>query len=158
MPGPDLGTDSDIMTWMYDTYATVHGEKDINAEASTTGKHISEGGIEGRVESAGRGVYYGLRVLLEDKSFCEKAGFNTGIDGKSFIIQGFGNVGYYAAKYFNEDGAILKGIVEKDCALWKESGFDHDEIQEWAEEHGTLKKFPHADQIEIDNPPSYLER
>jgi glutamate dehydrogenase (NAD(P)+) len=48
------------MTWMKDTYMTIFGEKDINAEACTTGKFVSQGGIEGRVESTGLGVYYGL--------------------------------------------------------------------------------------------------
>ena len=71
VPGPDMGTDSDVMTWMQDTYATVYGEKDINAEAVTTGKHISQGGIAGRTESTGLGVYYGMKVLLTEKSFCD---------------------------------------------------------------------------------------
>jgi glutamate dehydrogenase (NAD(P)+) len=69
VPGPDMGTNQQTMTWMKDTYSTVYGEKDINAEAVTTGKYLNQGGIDGRVESTGLGVYYGLRTLLNDESF-----------------------------------------------------------------------------------------
>jgi glutamate dehydrogenase (NAD(P)+) len=48
------------------------GEKDINYEGCATGKYISQGGIAGRTESTGLGVYYGIRELLNTPSFCEK--------------------------------------------------------------------------------------
>ena len=158
VPGPDMGTDSDVMTWMQDTYATVYGEKDINAEAVTTGKHVSQGGIHGRTESTGLGVYYGMKVLLDSKSFCDKAGMSVGIDGKTFIIQGYGNVGYHAAKFFSQDGGKVTGVVEHDCALWKNSGFDYESLNEWKTEHGSLKDYPHADEVELKNPQVFMER
>ena len=68
---------------MKDTYAPIFGDKDINAEAVTTGKFISEGGIAGRVESTGLGVYYGLRQLMNDKSFMDRVKLSTGIAGKT---------------------------------------------------------------------------
>lgn len=77
-----------------------HGHKDINAEGATTGKFIQHGGIDGRTESTGLGVYYGVRELMTIKSFYDKLGLTHGLRDKTFVIQGFGNVGYWAAKFF----------------------------------------------------------
>ena len=82
-----MGTNAQTMTWMKDTYSSVFGEREINAEAVTTGKHLSQGGIDGRVESTGLGVYYGIRSMLNQADFCKSAGLNgVGIDGKTFGI------------------------------------------------------------------------
>ena len=75
------------MTWMKDAYKTVYGEKDINAEACTTGKFIEQGGIEGRTESTGLGMFYGLRQLFKTDSFLKKCGLSRGLKDKSFNIQ-----------------------------------------------------------------------
>jgi glutamate dehydrogenase (NAD(P)+) len=72
--GPDLGTNEQIMTWIKDTYMHVKGEQDINAEGCCTGKFIQQGGIAGRAESTGLGVYYAVRELLSFKSFVDKVG------------------------------------------------------------------------------------
>ena len=62
--GPDMGTNEQTMTWIKDTYMNVRGETDINAEGCCTGKFISQGGIAGRAESTGLGVYYAVREML----------------------------------------------------------------------------------------------
>ena len=67
--GPDLGTNEQIMTWIKDTYVSMHGETNINAEGCATGKFASQGGIEGRTESTGLGVYYCIKQLLGMDSF-----------------------------------------------------------------------------------------
>ena len=87
VPGPDMGTNEQIMTWMKDAYKTVYGEKDINAEAVTTGKFIEQGGIEGRTESTGLGMFYGLRQLFKTESFLERAKLSRGLKDKRFNIQ-----------------------------------------------------------------------
>lgn len=98
--GPDLGTNEQIMTWIKDTYVNMHGEENINAEGCATGKFINQGGIAGRTESTGLGVYYCIRTLLEDQTFVDRSLLETGgIGGKTFIVQGLGNVGYYASKF-----------------------------------------------------------
>jgi len=86
VPGPDMGTNPTIMSWMKDTYTNIYGEKDINAEGCVTGKHISQGGIAGRTESTGLGVFYGIRELLNNKDFTDECGLSTGVKGKEFII------------------------------------------------------------------------
>jgi len=77
----------------------VKGETDINAEGCCTGKYISQGGISGRTESTGLGIYYAMRELLKTDTFLEKCQLKAGIKDKTFCIQGFGNVGYYASKF-----------------------------------------------------------
>ena len=75
------------MTWIKDTYQAVRGEDDINAEGCCTGKHVRQGGISGRTESTGLGVYYCVHELLNTKSFIEKVGDSTlGISGKTFSL------------------------------------------------------------------------
>jgi len=64
-----------------------------------TGKPISSGGIHGRTEATGRGLYYVTRNLCNDEEFMKRLKLSLGIKGKSFIVQGFGNVGYYSAKF-----------------------------------------------------------
>lgn len=88
------------MTWIKDTYQGVRGQHDINSEGCCTGKHIRQGGIFGRAESTGLGVYYSIRECLNIQSFVDKTGGGElGIKNKTFTIQGFGNVGYWAAKF-----------------------------------------------------------
>lgn len=74
------------MTWIKDTYQTVKGETDINYEGCCTGKHITQGGIKGRAESTGLGVYYVVRELLSTWSFYDKAKLSRGLAKKTFII------------------------------------------------------------------------
>lgn len=85
--GPDMGTNEQVMTWIKDTYQEVRGESDINSAGCCTGKFIGQGGIAGRTESTGLGVYYCIRELLNTKSFISKCGDKTlGIKGKSFSV------------------------------------------------------------------------
>lgn len=77
--GPDMGTNEQVMTWIKDTYVQVRGEQDINAEGCCTGKFISQGGIAGRTESTGLGVYYGVRKLVKIPSFLKKTNMKEGL-------------------------------------------------------------------------------
>lgn len=56
-----MGTNEQIMTWIKDTYQTWKGGEDINSEGCCTGKFVNQGGIGGRTESTGLGVYYGTK-------------------------------------------------------------------------------------------------
>lgn len=67
--GPDMGTGEQVMTWIKDMYVALRGETDINAEGCCTGKYISQGGINGRTESTGLGIFYGTKELLNTESF-----------------------------------------------------------------------------------------
>lgn len=129
--GPDMGTNEQVMTWIKDTYQSVKGEQDINAEGCCTGKFISQGGIAGRAESTGLGIYFGLRELLTYDSFCDKVKISKGIKDKTFILQGFGNVGYWASKFFHQDGGKITGIIEYNSAIYSKKGFDPDDVKKY---------------------------
>ena len=158
--GPDLGTGEQVMTWIKDQYQKVKGETDINFQGCCTGKHIKHGGIAGRTESTGLGVYYAVRELLNTKSFIEKVGdAKPGIKDKTFTIQGFGNVGFWAAKFIHKDGGKITHIIERDAAIHKAGGFDVDHVKAYMNENkGSLLGYPDCDEIETTDPLSYLER
>jgi len=157
--GPDMGTNEQVMTWIKDTYQQMRGETDINAEGCCTGKYISQGGIAGRTESTGLGVYYGLRELMNNQStFYEKIGLPKGFKDRTFNLQGFGNVGYWAAKFFHGDGAKITTIVEYNSAIHNPAGINPDDAKKWFTEHGSFAGYPNAKEIELKNPLSFMEK
>lgn len=146
VPGPELGSNPQIMNWVMDTYMTIYGADDINCEASSTGKVFSRGGIDGREESTGLGVYYGIKRMLDNPDFAKKAGLEPGIRGKTFLIQGYGNVGQWSAKYLLEEGAIIVGIITRKGAIYHSKGLDMEKVNAWLKEHGNLSQFPDCEQ------------
>ena len=156
--GPDMGTNEQVMTWIKDTYQSIKGESDINFEGCCTGKYISQGGISGRTESTGLGVYYALRELMSYPTFYEKIGFPKGLKDRTFVMQGFGNVGYWAAKFFHGDGGIITTIVEYNSAIHNPKGFDPDDVKKYFQQKGTLKGYPHATETETKNPRRFMEK
>ncbi len=127
VPAPDYGTGSREMAWIADTYNTfMHDETD--ALACVTGKPIGQGGIRGRTEATGLGVFYAIREMLSVTEDMKKIGLKTGIEGKKIIVQGFGNVGYYAAKFCSEAGAKVIGIAEKDGGIFSKKGLNIDDV------------------------------
>mgnify|MGYP000188326614 FL=1 len=146
------------MTWIKETYQTIKGEQDINAEGSCTGKYIRQGGIAGRTESTGLGVYYAIRELLNTKSFTDKVKDTPGIAGKTFTIQGFGNVGYWAAKFLEQDGGKITTIIERDCAIHKADGFDIEHAKAYLIEHKSFMGYEEAEEMEMNNPLAFIER
>jgi glutamate dehydrogenase (NAD(P)+) len=84
--GPDMGTNEQVMTWIKDTYCYLYGEKEINAEGAATGKFFTQGGIAGRVQATGLGVFHVLKTLLNDDNFVNSCDVSNGIRGKKIII------------------------------------------------------------------------
>jgi glutamate dehydrogenase (NAD(P)+) len=130
VPGPDIGTGEREMTLIKDQYQQLYGHRDINYAGVTTGKSIQHHGIRGREEATGLGVYYSTRQILSNAEQLQKLGVSEGLKGKRFIVQGFGNVGYWASKFFVQDGAILVGVAEADGSFICEEGINPDEL--WA--------------------------
>lgn len=123
VPGPDMGVGVQEIAWISDTYiALATGE--MNASAAVTGKPVTQGGVRGRVEATGRGVYFGIREAVSVAEDMRTLGLTTGLEGKRVIIQGFGNVGSYAARFLAEDGALIVGILEREGAVYNPRGFD----------------------------------
>uniref|UniRef100_A0A7I4D9N6 Glutamate dehydrogenase n=1 Tax=Physcomitrium patens TaxID=3218 RepID=A0A7I4D9N6_PHYPA len=109
VPAPDYGTGPQEMAWIKDTFEHLQ-PNDINGSACVTGKPLEEGGIDGRQEATGLGVYFCLREFLNDEALVAKLGLTTGIKGKTFIVQGFGNVGRHTI-----DVKFAQGILELPC-------------------------------------------
>ena len=129
------------MSWMKSTYQAYYGHRDINADAVTTGKYKNQGGVSGRIESTGLGVFYSTRQLLEDTWTTKKLGVEKGIAGKTFIVQGFGNVGYWASKFFVEAGAKLIGVAEIGGSVYNPDGINPDDLKKHLEANGTLSGY-----------------
>ena len=131
VPAPDVGTSAREMAWIKDTYQMMYGLHDVAATACVTGKPITQGGIQGRTEATGLGVYYATREICNDPDMVASIGLTRGIRGKSVVIQGFGNVGYYAAKFFSQHGAKIVAIAEYDGAVINEHGLDVEALNEY---------------------------
>ena len=157
--GPDMGTNEQIMTWIKDTYVNMEGETNINAEGCCTGKFVSQGGIEGRTESTGLGVYYCMRRLINTDSFVKASLLTSkGLAGKTIVVQGFGAVGYWAAKFFHKDGAKIVAIIEYNSAIYCEDGIDPDSAKMYMTAKGTLKGFPGASEEVTLDPTEFMEK
>lgn len=143
VPAPDYGTGAREMSWIVDTYASLKpGE--VDAQACVTGKPVTQGGVRGRTEATGLGVYYGIKELCGVAEDMKKIGMSTGIEGKKVIVQGLGNVGYHAAKFFFDNGAIIVGLAEYEGGIYDEKGLDIYKVVDHRKATGSLLNYPGA--------------
>lgn len=149
VPAPDYGTGSREMAWILDTYNTFK-IGDIDGLACVTGKPVTQGGIRGRTEATGRGVYYGLKELLEQKDEMEKIGLSTGMSGKRMVIQGLGNVGSHTGTISqNEGGAVIVGVSEMEGTIYAKDGMDIDKLLKFRKDTGSIIGFPGSTEIKV---------
>ncbi|MGY9034210.1 MAG: Glu/Leu/Phe/Val family dehydrogenase [Rhodobacterales bacterium] len=141
VPAPDMGTGEREMAWIADQYQRMN-TTDINAKACVTGKPISAGGISGRVEATGRGIQYALREFFRHPEDVNRAKLSGSLDGKDIVIQGFGNVGYHAAKFLSqEDNCKIISVIERDGAVINQDGLDIEALYAHMSKTGSIKKF-----------------
>ncbi len=156
VPAPDYGTGEREMSWMFDTYQSLRpGE--IDAEGCVTGKPVSQGGVRGRKEATGLGVFYGIREVCNMRDIMQKLGLSLGIEGKRVVIQGLGNVGYHCAKFFREHGAVVVALAEMEGAIMNPQGLNEEDVFQYRKKTGTIVGFPGAvnlskntDALELD--------
>ncbi len=146
VPAPDYGTGGREMGWIADTYMTFkYG--DTNAQGCVTGKPVGIGGIRGRTEATGLGVFFGLREFFNFEEDVKKLGLTTGLRGKTVIVQGFGNVGYHSAKFLAEEGAKIIGIAEFDGGIYDENGLNIEAVDKHRQQTKSITNFPGATDI-----------
>ena len=136
IPAPDVGTTPQVMAWIMDTYSMEQG---FSAPHTVTGKPIEVGGSLGREEATGRGVM--LCVMHAAKRL------GLSVDGLSIAVQGFGNVGRFAAKLLNRQGCKIIAASDSTGAVTNANGLDIDRLSKSKLETGTVTAFPDAEHI-----------
>lgn len=147
VPAPDYGSGPREMAWIADTYSTFKYD-DLNALGCVTGKPLGQGGINGRTEATGQGVYFGTREALNNAEDMKELGLTPGIAGKRIIVQGLGNVGYYSAKFCGEGGGIIVGIAEREGGIYDPNGLDVEEVFQHRKASGSILNFKKAKNVE----------
>lgn len=143
VPAPDYGTGAREMAWIADTYAAFHpGE--LDAIGCVTGKSVSQGGIRGRLEATGRGVFFGLREACSYAEDMQEIGLSKGLEGKRVVVQGLGNVGYHAALFCQQGGCKIVGIAEYEGAIEKTDGIDLADLMRHRKETGSILNYAGA--------------
>jgi len=131
IPAPDVGTNGQIMAWLMDTYSMHAGH---TVPAVVTGKPVSIGGSEGRIDATGLGV-----VLVTEDAF-KKRGWS--LVGATIAIQGFGNVGSAAARIFHKHGAKVIAVSDVSGGITSSRGLDIPALVTYVARTGSVASFP----------------
>lgn len=147
VPAPDYGTGEREMAWILDTYMSMRpGE--VDALGCVTGKPVTQGGVRGRREATGLGVFYGLREVCNMPEVMQRLGLQQGVEGKRIVVQGLGNVGYHTAIFFQQAGAKIVGLAEFEGAISNPDGLDVDAVFNHRKSTGSILNFPGATNFE----------
>ncbi len=134
IPAPDVGTNSQMMDWIMDTFANLAGPASRHAvKGVVTGKSVVAGGSLGREEATGQGVLYVLR------HWCGET--DRRLDELSIALQGFGNVGGHFARLASQAGCKLVTIGDHTGTISDPSGLDIPALWDWVERHGGVVGF-----------------
>jgi glutamate dehydrogenase (NAD(P)+) len=136
IPAPDMNTNPQVMAWIMDTYSMHHG---YSIPAVVTGKPISIGGSEGRMEATARGVLVVTQEAARDASIP--------LEGAKVVVQGFGNVGSISARLFHEAGAKVIGLSDLYGGVYNSNGIDVTRALRYSQEHGRLTNLPETEPI-----------
>ncbi|MCD6195506.1 MAG: Glu/Leu/Phe/Val dehydrogenase [Staphylothermus sp.] len=142
IPAPDVYTNPQTMAWYYDEYAKIIG-KPSYAWGVVTAKPVEIGGLYARVVSTGYGTALAAREAAKR--------WIGGIEGKTVAIQGFGNVGQYAAKYLKEWGAIVVAVSDRSGAIYDPNGIDVEEAMRVKAETRKVTNYKKGDVKIISN-------
>ncbi|URD88432.1 glutamate dehydrogenase [Musa troglodytarum] len=139
VPAPDMGTNSQTMAWILDEYSKFHG----HSPAVVTGKPIDLGGSLGREAATGRGVLFATEALLAE--------YGKSIKDQRFIIQGFGNVGSWAAQLISEAGGKVIAISDVTGAITNTNGLDIEKLLKHSAENRGIKGFSGGESIDASS-------
>lgn len=135
IPAPDMGTNAQVMAWIVSQYEKYHGFN----PACVTGKPLELHGADGREEATGRGVGLLTEAMLSK--------FDRSIKDATVGIQGFGNVGSYAASYLHDGGAKVVAISDISGAIYRKEGIDISAAVDYVKLHRSLENFDGGERI-----------
>lgn len=141
IPAPDVNTNPQIMAWIADTFASTKSPSTRMQNLHVvTGKPMGSGGLEGRDRATGFGVVVSIK---------EWAALNeVDLKNKTFIVQGFGNVGYWASHFLQQEGAKLIAVQDASGTYYHEKGIDPESLNEYAVKHrGNIAGYGEATSI-----------
>ncbi|WP_179344997.1 Glu/Leu/Phe/Val family dehydrogenase [Winogradskyella ursingii] len=142
IPAPDVNTNSQTMAWIADTYMSTRPPAERTANQHVvTGKPDGIGGLEGRDRATGYGVYLSIKFWAEKN--------NKSLEGTKFIVQGFGNVGYWAAHFLEKDGAKLVAVQDAFGSVQNQEGINVEDLFKYSQiNDGSFGGFPNAKPVD----------
>lgn len=141
---PDVNTDSQIMVWMLDTYLSTLPPHERNRNSHVvTGKPFESGGTLGREKGPGQGIVYLLREWARDRRF--------GLYSANYAVQGFGNVGSWAARLLKAEGCRMVAVEDNTGAIYNKDGIDPDELFVYVKDKGGVKDYPKSTPIKHED-------
>ncbi|MCK4758947.1 MAG: Glu/Leu/Phe/Val dehydrogenase, partial [Candidatus Aminicenantes bacterium] len=142
IPAPDVNTNPQIMAWILDTYmSTVAPNERNRCSHVVTGKPVEAGGSKGRNKATGQGVVFLIERWAKDR------GFN--LKGATYTVQGFGNVGSWAARLMKKHGSRLIAVEDVSGAIFNKEGIDPEELTNYVRDHaGVVNGYPKAQPID----------
>jgi len=142
IPAPDVNTNEQTMAWMADTFMSTKSSSERSKNQHVvTGKPVGSGGLEGRNRSTGYGMYLTIKLLYQSRG--------EQLAGKKFIVQGFGNVGYWTSHFLTNDGAILLAVQDAHATIINENGIAVEDLFEHSKPRkGSIQGFDGAVEME----------
>jgi glutamate dehydrogenase (NAD(P)+) len=143
IPAPDVGTNSQTMDWMMDTYVNINATNDRQAvRRIVTGKSLACGGSKGREEATGQGVVYCIEEWVERR--------RMKLDGATLSVQGFGNVGSNTARILARKGVSLLAVGDHTGYYGNPEGFNPHKLAEFVKAKGSLEGYPGGKKLSRD--------
>lgn len=142
IPAPDVNTNAQIMAWILDTYVSTQPPHERQANVHVvTGKPIESGGSQGRDKATGQGVVFTIEDWAKDRSF--------DLNGATYTVQGFGNVGSWASLLMKSHGSKLVAVEDVSGAISDPGGIDPDDLLAYAKQNKNLiSGYPKAKSID----------
>jgi len=142
IPAPDVNTNPQIMAWIMDTYLSTMPPNERNRCIHVvTGKPIESGGSLGRNKATGQGVVFTIREWAKTNNF--------NLDGATYFVQGFGNVGSWTARLLKPYGSKMLAASDVSGRLYNKDGIDPEDLFNYAQENnGLIKGYPKAEEID----------
>ena len=144
VPAPDVGTNALTMAWAMDTYANTVGYLSRESvKAVVTGKPVASGGTVGREKATGQGVVHCIQQWASERDF--------DLEGKTCILQGFGNVGSFASVLLSKLGVSTIAVGDHSGYLFAEQGLNPHKLQEYVRKHGSIGGYPGGTAVSRDD-------